>query len=276
MKFIITIIIAVILGAVGYVAYTKNYLQYEKQTNKPKKQYINTQYFMNDADRALYAELRENNPADMILESGREYLSQIGGDKAFAKFLNVSTKNLPHYIAGFPRYIQKFNMVVGLDQAIQAFIYKKKAQKLTLGSSKMFALLTYVKSIANGEKININVKKDVALYESYLLGQKTFHQERGKRGLSCLSCHSQDITGSVLRTQPLPDLSAKGVAPAASWPAYRMTKSSLRTLQRRFQGCMKNSLMTVIPLGSPEMVGLEVYLTKKAKGAEIAIPGIKR
>ena len=55
-----------------------------------------------------------------------------------------------------------------------------------------------------------------------------------------------------------------------------MTKSSLRTLQRRFQGCMKNALLKVIPIGSPEMVALEVYLTKKAEGTEIAIPGLKR
>ena len=55
-----------------------------------------------------------------------------------------------------------------------------------------------------------------------------------------------------------------------------MTKSSLRTLQRRFQGCMKNALLKVIPIGSEEMVALEVYLTDRAKGTEIAIPGLKR
>ena len=55
-----------------------------------------------------------------------------------------------------------------------------------------------------------------------------------------------------------------------------MTKSSLRTLQRRFQGCMENALLAVIPIGSPEMNALEVYVTEKAKGKEIAIPGLKR
>ncbi|MDF1879412.1 sulfur oxidation c-type cytochrome SoxA [Sulfurimonas sp. SAG-AH-194-C20] len=279
MKLIAIIFLILIFTVVGFIGYKTNYFESFLTQNKKeikKKIYINTQFFMTDADRALYAELRENNPADMILVSGEEYLANAGGDFAFANFINVSTKNLPHYIAGFPRYIKKFNMVVSLDQAIQAFMYIKHKEKIKLESPKMFALLTYVKSIANGEKININIKKDVELYEAYTLGKKTFHQKRGGRGLSCLSCHSKDILGSVLRTQPLPDLSAKGVAPAASWPAYRMTKSSTRTLQRRFQGCMKNSLMTVIPLGSAEMVALEVYLTKKAIGAEIYIPGIKR
>lgn len=99
---------------------------------------------------------------------------------------------------------------------------------------------------------------------------------RGGRGLSCLSCHSKDIVGQVLRTQPLPDLGE--AAAGATWPAYRMTKSSLRTLQRRFQGCMKNALLKVIPIGSKEMVGLEVYVSKLAqdKKKPIAIPGLKR
>jgi sulfur-oxidizing protein SoxA len=39
---------------------------------------------------------------------------------------------------------------------------------------------------------------------------------------------------------------------------------------------MKNALLKVIPIGSPEMVALEVYLTHEAKGAEIAVPGLKR
>jgi sulfur-oxidizing protein SoxA len=140
----------------------------------------------------------------------------------------------------------------------------------------MFDMSTFVKSLANGEPSNIDVNANPQMKEMYALGKKTFEEKRGGRGLSCLSCHSSSVIGTVLRTQPLPDLSNKGVAVAATWPAYRMTKSSLRTLQRRFQGCMKNALLKVIPLGSKEMLALEVYLTDEAKGTEIAIPGLKR
>jgi len=140
----------------------------------------------------------------------------------------------------------------------------------------MFDMSAYAKSLANGEKSQIDIDANPQMKEAYALGEKTFNQKRGGRGLACLSCHSSDVIGSVLRTQPLPDLSNKGVSVAATWPAYRMTKSSLRTLQRRFQGCMKNALLKVIPIGSPEMVALEVYLTKQAEGTEIAIPGLKR
>ena len=238
--------------------------------------FASEQFAMSDADRAMYAEMLENNPAEIMVENGNELLEELGGDAAFAKYLSVTEAELPKYIAGFPRYIKKFDMVVGVDQVLQAMMYDNGKKPYKLKSANMFDMSSYVKTIANDEKINIDVNANKYMKEAFALGKKTFETARGGRGLSCLSCHSPDIIGGVLRTQPLPDLTSKGVAVAATWPAYRMTKSSLRTLQRRFQGCMKNALLAVIPLGSKEMVALEVFLTHEAKGTAIAIPGLKR
>ena len=238
--------------------------------------FASEQFAMSDAYRAMYKEMLENNPADIMVENGAELLEYMGGDAGLAKYLGVTEKELPKFIAGFPRYIKKFDMVVGIDQVLQAMMSDGGHKPLKLKSGNMFDMLAYVKSIANDEKINIDVNANKHMKEAYVLGKKTFETKRGGRGLACLSCHSADIIGGVLRTQPLPDLSSKGVAVAATWPAYRMTKSSLRTLQRRFQGCMKNALLKVIPIGSKEMVAMEVYLTDRAKGTKIAIPGLKR
>jgi L-cysteine S-thiosulfotransferase len=234
------------------------------------------QFAMSDKDRAMYQELLEANPADINVASGEELLSYMGGDAGLAKFLGVSEDDLPKYIAGFPRYIKKLDKVVGIDQVIQAMMAENGHKPLPLKSGNMFDIVAYVKSIANDEPISIDVNANPQMKAAYALGKEVFETKRGGRGLSCLSCHSSDVIGSVLRTQPLPELGASGNAAAATWPAYRMTKSSLRTLQRRFQGCMKNALLAVIPLGSPEMVALEVYVTDKSKGATIAIPGLKR
>ena len=233
-------------------------------------------FAMSDADRAMYAEMLENNPADMFVEGGSEILEEFGGDAAFAAFLKVSEDDLPKYIAGFPRYLEEFKQVVTISQTLQGFMHFKGEKPFKLKSGKMFELSSYVKSIANGEVINIDVNANEHMKKAYAMGKDNYMTPRGGRGLACNSCHSDQVIGTVLRTQPLPDLRASGVAVAATWPAYRMTKSSLRTLPRRFQGCMNNALLKVIPLGSPEMVALEVYLTDEAKGAEIAIPGLKR
>jgi len=235
------------------------------------------QFAMSDADRAMYKEMLENNPADIFVEEGGEILEEeLGGEEALAKFLGVSEKDLPKYIAGFPRYIEKLGNVVGIDQVLQAMQVEQGKEKTKLKSGKMFSMLAYVKSLANDEPIGIDVTADEHIKAAYALGEKTYMTARGGRGLSCNSCHSADIVGQVLRTQPLPDLGE--VAVGGTWPAYRMTKSSLRTPQRRFQGCMKNALLKVIPIGSKEMVALEVYVTKLGadKHKVIAIPGLKR
>jgi sulfur-oxidizing protein SoxA len=233
------------------------------------------QFAMSDADRAMYAEMLEDNPADIMVGNGEELLAEYcGGDAGLAKFLKVSEDNLPAYIAGFPRYLEDFKMVVGLDQVLQVLMTQNGHKAFALKSSNMFDMLAYTKSIANDVPINIDVNANPQMKAAYALGEKTFNQKRGGRGLSCLSCHSSNVIGMVLRTQPLPDLGSQNTG--GTWPAYRMTKSSLRTMQRRFQGCMNNALLKVIPIGSPEMVALEVYITDKAKGQAIAIPGLKR
>jgi sulfur-oxidizing protein SoxA len=233
------------------------------------------QFSMSDADRAMYAEMLEANPAEIDVEEGGELLEEFcGGDAGLAKFLAVSEDALPQYIAGFPRYIEKLDRVAGLDQVLQVIMHENGHTPFKLKSGKMFSMSAYAKSIANEEQVNIDVNANPQMKAAYALGKEVFTTKRGGRGLSCMSCHSTDIVGSVLRTQPLPDLGAVGAG--ATWPAYRMTKSSLRTLQRRFQGCMKNALLAVLPIGSKEMVALEVYVTNEAKGKEIAIPGLKR
>ncbi|UFH59652.1 sulfur oxidation c-type cytochrome SoxA [Sulfurovum mangrovi] len=235
------------------------------------------QFAMSDADRAMYEEMLENNPADIFVEEGGEiFEEELGGEAALAKFLGIKENELPKYIAGFPRYIEKLGNVVGVDQVLQAMMVEQGKEKIKLKDAKMFSLLAYVKSLANDEQFNIDINANAHMKASYALGEKTFMTARGGRGLSCNSCHSKDIVGMVLRTQPLPDLGEAGAG--ATWPAYRMTKSSLRTLQRRFQGCMKNALLAVLPIGSKEMVGLELYISKLAQDKQkaIAIPGLKR
>ncbi|KIM11298.1 MAG: cytochrome SoxA [Sulfuricurvum sp. PC08-66] len=232
------------------------------------------QFAMSDADRAMYAEMLEANPAEIFVQEGGEKLAKLGGDAALAKFLGKTEETLPAYIAGFPRYIASLGAVVSLEQVLQAMMKSQGLEAYKFASADMTALSAYVKSLANEEKINIDVNADEHIKAAYALGKEVYETKRGARGLACLSCHSSDVIGSILRTQPLPDL-GKAVA-GGTWPAYRMTKSSLTTLQKRFQGCMNNALLAVIPQGSPEMVALEVYVTNLGKGGEIAIPGLKR
>ena len=234
------------------------------------------QQSMTDADKAMYQEMLENNPAEIFVEEGVEGLEElVGGQEGLAKFLGVKEDDLAKTIATFPRYVKQVDMVIGLDQLIEAAAaaHGKKAPKI--GSPEMTSLSAGLKSLANGEKINLDLA-DKHTKEYLALGSKVFHTRRGKRGLSCFNCHSEVTIGQRLRMQILPNLGAPETKAAATWPAYRMTKSKMVTLQNRFRGCMNNSLQAKLPEGSKEMVALEMYVTSLAQGHEIAIPGLKR
>lgn len=234
------------------------------------------QLSMTDADKAMYAELLENNPAEMEVSEGEQLFNSAIGSAAYAKMLGVKEKDLPKFIAGFPRYLEPAKKVVTLSQTLQMALANQGKEVSKLESPEVVKMTSYVKSLANGQKTNIDVKANAQMKEMMKLGQEVFEERRGGRGLSCNNCHSADIVGQRLRMQPLPDLGAKVTAAAGTWPAYRMTQGQMVTLDKRMQQCMENALLAKIPLGSREMVALEVYVTNKTKGNEIKIPGLKR
>ncbi|MDO9207366.1 MAG: sulfur oxidation c-type cytochrome SoxA [Sulfuricurvum sp.] len=231
---------------------------------------------MSDADKAMYTEMLENNPAAMEVAEGEELFTSLIGQAAYAKMLGVKEKDLPKTIANFPRFVKSAGKVVTLSQTLQMAMADVGKPVLKLESKEVVKMTAYVKSLANGQKTSIDVKANPHMKEMMTLGQSVFEERRGGRGLSCNSCHSSDVIGQRLRMQPLPDLGAKETAAAGTWPAYRMTQSQMVTLDKRMQQCMKNALLAEIPLGSKEMVALEVYVTNKTKGNEIQIPGLKR
>lgn len=231
---------------------------------------------MTAADQAMYEEMQDNNPAELFLMQGEEFLqAQIGGEAGLAKFLGVKEDALAKEIARFPKYIKKIDMVVGLDQMLQAAMAENKKTPYKIGSKEMNYMVAFVKSLANEEAINLDLN-DKHTKEYLALGKKVFEERRGGRGLSCNSCHNKDTIGTRLRMQILPALGDPKFKSGATWPAYRMTESRLVTLQGRFRGCMNNSLMAKLPEASPEMVALEIYVMSLAQGQEIAIPGLKR
>ena len=231
---------------------------------------------MSEADVAMYAEMGDANPAEVYVMEGESYLEEkVGGTEGLADFLGVSEDDLGAELATFPKYVKKIGMVVAIDQMLQAAMAANGNEPYKLTSSEMNGMAAFVKSLANGEKITLDLKESHNK-EYYELGKEIFHVRRGGRGLSCYNCHSETTIGSRLRMQILPNLGAPQTKAAATWPAYRMTKSELTALQKRFQGCMNNSLQAKLPQGAKEMVALELYVTSLAEGETVQIPGLKR
>lgn len=236
--------------------------------------FANDSLSMSEADKALYS--ADENPGDLFIAKGEEiFKATFGSPAELAKWLGIEPKKLPAEIATYPKYMAKVGKVIGLDQMLQLAMHEKGKTPFKLASNEMTWIVSYVKSLANDLPMNVDIKEPNAA-KAWKLGETVYMTRRGQRGLSCYSCHSEKTVNMRLRMQILPDLAAKDVRAGSTWPAYRMTKSAMTTLQKRFQGCMENSSMAKLPLGSDEMVGLELYVNSLSNGHPIAIPGLKR
>jgi len=229
---------------------------------------------MSDKDKELYS--ADENPGDLYVSKGEALFKKtFGGTDELAKFLDVEKSKLALELASYPKYLPKAKMVVGIDQMLQLAMAEKGLKPFKLSSNDMVFMSAYVFSIANEQKMAVDTTSEHAK-EYYDYGNKIYHTQRGARGLSCNSCHSQGVLGMRLRMQVLPNLGAPEFKSGATWPAYRMTKSELTTLQKRFQGCMQNSSQKPLPIGSKEMVALELYVRSMSNSQTVAIPGLKR
>lgn len=229
---------------------------------------------MSDKDKELYSS--DENPGELYVSKGEAIFKKtFKSTEELAKFLGVEKSKLAAELATYPKYLPKAGKVVALDQMLQLAMSERGLAPYKLTSDDMVFMSAYVFSLANDQKLNVDTTGEHAK-EYYDYGKKIYYTQRGLRGLSCYSCHSQGVLGMRLRMQILPNLGSPEFKSGATWPAYRMTKSELTTLQKRFQGCMENSSQAKLPIGSKEMVSLELYVRSLANGQTIAIPGLKR
>lgn len=183
--------------------------------------------------------------------------------------------------AYYPKYDPSCGKVINLEQRIQLCQSKyQKVKPFKLKSKENVALTTYLFYLAAGTPINVDISEP-HVKKAYEYGRYLFTLKRGKRYLSCQVCH-EFAAGKILRMQPLYPLGTKpingtaGRASASLWPAFRMTKNKVQTLQQRFQGCQKQAGQKKLPLGSKEMVALETYVKSLSNGVELKTPGLRR
>jgi sulfur-oxidizing protein SoxA len=62
----------------------------------------------------------------------------------------------------------------------------------------------------------------------------------------------------------------------SSWPTYRVSQATLRTMQHRIWDCYWQMRLPSLAHGSEVVTALTTYLSVKAEGAVINVPSIKR
>ncbi|MFL9827375.1 sulfur oxidation c-type cytochrome SoxA [Rhodoplanes sp. SY1] len=142
-------------------------------------------------------------------------------------------------------------------------------------ATEIEALVAFVANKSNGMKYAAKMEHPKER-EAVALGEALFYRRSSINDFSCQTCHGQEGQRIRLQTLPFFDNAKAAQATMGSWPTYRVSQASLRTMQHRIWDCYWQMRMPDVGYASEVTVALAAYLTKRAEGGAIEVPSIKR
>lgn len=232
--------------------------------------------------------LREGNPGELWVERGqRLYHTPRGpnGESLDACDLGLGPGVLDGAFASMPRYFADAGRVQDLESRLvycmvnlQGFDQERLQQRAFSSGereSDLEALAAYVASRSNGHALAVELSHPREL-EMYRIGEVLFHRRSGPLDMSCAVCHTHEQRR--IRLQGLMDIGnpmqVRDVM--GSWPTYRVSQGTVRTLQHRMWDCHWQMRLPDVEYGSDATAALILYLTERARGGRVDVPGIRR
>jgi L-cysteine S-thiosulfotransferase len=247
-----------------------------------------------DSEReiARYREMLSDpfsNPGYLNVDRGEQLWKTPRGNKNVpiaACDLGEGPGKLDGAYAKLPRYFKDADRVMDLEQRLLWCMEEVQGldTKDTIArrfsapgkTSDMEDLAVFIANKSNGAKIEPQTShpREKEMLEA---GRALFYRRSATMDFSCATCHGEE--GKRIRLQALPNFSAPGKAAQeamATWPAYRVSQSTVRTMQHRLWDCYRQMRMPPPEYGSDGITALTLYLVKMAEGGEIDVPSIKR
>lgn len=208
------------------------------------------------APSAAAPDAAESSEMQEVLERGRALWTRKFKDK---RSLAGCFPNGGRRIAAlYPLYDPRVKRVVTLETAInQCLKVHHEALLDPVDADTMGAIVAYVRSLADGQKISIRVPS--AAQARFEEGKRLYVTRMGQRNFACASCHVQ-AAGKRYGESVLVALAGQ----AALAPQVRNGKVS--TLQARMRECLERMGAAPFPAGSDELNHLEYYLTQQSNG----------
>jgi len=248
-----------------------------------------TPAFAQDSQFAKYQKMTaEGSPVELFELEGEALWKKPQGPKKVSLQkcdLGKGAGVLKGAYAAMPRYFKDVDRVMDAETRLLHCMMtlqgrdRKEALKRPFGNadkpSEMEYLSAYVAGQSRGHKLNPGTSH-AKEKESYALGKKLFYVRTGLWDFSCTSCHG--VEGKRIRMSELPVLSdPKAARPLmATWPAYRVSNSTFKTMQWRINNCYRQMRTPEPDFGSEVVNAVNMYLTVTAKGATYRGPGTKR
>jgi sulfur-oxidizing protein SoxA len=233
----------------------------------------------------------------MIAEGSPAELFEVGGEELWKKKQGPRNESLEQCDLGLgagvlkgayaqlPRYFKDTDRVEDLESRLVTCMTtlqgrsREEVTKRTFGNadkpSELEYLVAYVAGQSRGAPIAVSTE-DPKMKAAFELGRKLFFYRAGAWDFSCASCHGEE--GKRIRMQDLPVLSIpSGARPMyATWPAYRVSNSEMKSMQWRLNDCYRQMRFPEPTFVSNATIALTTFLAVTANGEPYRGPGTKR
>lgn len=221
-------------------------------------------YAFNKVGLQTYNEMKEMPPYENAIDKG----AQIYEASAALK------KCFPDVTIGgdYPLFDKKRKEVVTLTQAINECIVADGGKKLNEMAGEMAEIEAFFASKTSeaDKKVNIKINsKDAAA--AYERGKQYYYSQRGYLKLSCAECHVQGA-GQRVRNEYMSPL----LGHTTHFPVYRLEWEELGTLEKRFEGCIKDQGQNPPKATSKEMKELIYFSAYMSNGMPVDGPDVRK
>lgn len=209
------------------------------------------------------------NPGMLAVDAGERLFSQPGANgKSCATCHGGGGGKLePGRLARYPVYSETLKRPVTLrDRILMCRSQRLDEQPLDYGSEKALQLEAFVRHLAHGQTVEVDVSGPMAPY--FAAGEKRFHTRYGQVDIACHQCHDYHA-GQHFRGQLLSQGQANG------FPGYRFTDGHVVGLQERISECLTSLRAEPYAPGSAEYLEFEVYMSARSNGLKIETPAIR-
>jgi sulfur-oxidizing protein SoxA len=209
------------------------------------------------------------NPAMLWVLDGEAFWNRKEGAaaKSCADCHGDARTSMKGVATRYPAFNAARGRPVDLEQRINICrTERQQSTPLPFESKELLALAAYVGQQSRG--MPIEIADDERTKPFLQAGRDLFTRRQGQLNLSCAQCHD-DNWGQKLAGAAIPQGHPTG------YPLYRLEWQTLGSLQRRLRNCLFGMRAVSYPLGAPEYVDLELYLTWRARGMPVETPAVR-
>jgi len=213
---------------------------------------------------------RKSEPLTPLNSSNATNTSLSGTAPSCASCHGESNKSMKGVSTRYPQIDKVSSELINLEGRINLCRTRyQHLAPLALESDEMLGITAYVAMASRG--LPMSVRIDGNNEEHFKRGRSLYYTRMGQINLACTHCHEQNW-GKKLQGETISQ------GHTNDYPAYRLEWQRMGSLHRRLRACLSGVRAYMYPLGSSELLDLELFLAWRASDPKITVetPGVRR